>query len=97
MGEAASIADYIIITNDNPRNEDPLEISKNIIEGVPLNKRTDVILDRKDAIYKGVQSIKENEVLLVLGKGHEKFQEINNKFIPFDDVQIAKEIMELEI
>ena len=97
MGEAASIADYIIITNDNPRNEDPLEISKNIIEGVPLNKRTDVILDRKDAIYKGVQSIKENEVLLVLGKGHEKFQEINNKFIPFDDVQIVKEIMELEI
>ncbi len=96
MGEASSIADYIIITNDNPRNEDPLEISKNILEGVPLNKRSDVILDRKEAIHKGVQSIKENEVLLVLGKGHEKFQEIDDKFIPFDDVQITKEIMELE-
>ena len=96
MGEASSDADYVIITNDNPRNEDPLEISKNLLEGVPLNKRTDVILDRKEAIYKGVQSLKENEVLLVLGKGHEKYQEIDNKFIPFDDVQITKEIMELE-
>ena len=96
MGEASSNADYVIITNDNPRNEDPLEISKNILEGVPLNKSSDVILDRKEAIHKGVQLLKENEVLLVLGKGHEKYQEINDKFIPFDDLQIAKEIMELE-
>ena len=96
MGEAASNADYVIITNDNPRNEDPLEISKNILEGIPLNKSSDVILDRKEAIHKGVQLLKENEVLLVLGKGHEKYQEIDNKFIPFDDVQITKEIMELE-
>ena len=96
MGEASSTADYVIITNDNPRNEDPLEISKNILEGVSLNKRSDVILDRKEAIHKGVQLLKENEVLLILGKGHEKYQEIENKFIPFDDVQITKEIMELE-
>jgi len=96
MGEASSNADYVIITNDNPRNEDPLEISKNILEGIPLNKSSDVILDRKEAIHKGVQLLKENEVLLVLGKGHEKYQEIDNKFIPFDDVQITKEIMELE-
>ena len=96
MGKASSSADYVIITNDNPRNEDPLEISKNILEGIPLNKSSDVILDRKEAIHKGVQLLKENEVLLLLGKGHEKFQEINNEFIPFDDVQITKEIMELE-
>ncbi len=96
MGEASSNADYVIITNDNPRNEDPLEISKNILEGIPLNKKSDVILDRKEAIHKGVESLEENEVLLILGKGHEKYQEIDNKFIPFDDVEIAKEIMELE-
>ena len=95
MGEASSIADYIIVTNDNPRNEDPLEISKNILEGIPLNKKTDVILDREEAIHKGVQSIKEDEVLLILGKGHEKFQEIDNKFIPFDDVHLAKKFLEL--
>ena len=54
------------------------------------------ILIGKEAIHKGVQLLKENEVLLILGKGHEKYQEIDNKFIPFDDVQITKEIMELE-
>ena len=47
MGEAAANADYIIITNDNPRSEDPVEISKNILKGIPLNKNTEVILDRK--------------------------------------------------
>lgn len=96
MGEASSSADYITITNDNPRSEDPLEISKNILEGIPLNKNSDVVLDRKKAIFKGIESLKEDEVLLILGKGHEKVQEIENKLIPFDDTKIAIEAMELE-
>jgi len=95
MGEAAISADHIIIANDNPRNEDPIDISKEILEGIPLNKNTDVILDRKEAIYKGVESLKENEVLLILGKGHEKFQEIKNNLFPFDDIKIAREALEL--
>jgi len=95
MGKAATSADHIIITNDNPRNEDPIDISKNILEGIPLNKNTDVILDRKEAIYKGVESLKENEVLLILGKGHEKFQEVENNLLPFDDIKIAREALEL--
>jgi len=95
MGEAATSADHIIITNDNPRHEDPIDISKEILEGIPLNKNTDVILDRKEAIYKGVESLKENEVLLILGKGHEKFQEVKNDLLPFDDIKIAKEALEL--
>jgi len=95
MGEAATSADHIIITNDNPRHEDPIDISKEILEGIPLNKNTDVILDRKEAIYKGVESLKENEVLLILGKGHEKFQEVKNDLFPFDDIKIAREALEL--
>ena len=95
MGEATTKADYVIITNDNPRSEDPIAISKNILEGIPLNKNTDVILDRKEAIYKGVESLKDNEVLLILGKGHEKVQEVQNEFLPFDDFKIAKEALEL--
>ena len=95
MGEAATSADHIIITNDNPRHEDPIDISKEILEGIPLNKNTDVILDRKEAIYKGVESLKENEVLLILGKGHEKFQEVKNDLLPFDDIKIAREALEL--
>lgn len=96
MGEATTNADYVIITNDNPRSEDPTEISKNILEGIPLNKNADVILDRKEAIYKGVERLKDNEVLLVLGKGHEKVQEIQNELFPFDDIKIAKEALELK-
>jgi UDP-N-acetylmuramyl-tripeptide synthetase len=95
MGEATTSANHVIITNDNPRSEDPIEISKNILEGIPLNKNTDVILDRKEAIYKGVESLKDNEVLLILGKGHEKVQEVQNEFLPFDDIKIAKEALEL--
>ena len=95
MGEATTNADYVIITNDNPRSEDPTEISKNILEGIPLNKNADVILDRKEAIYKGVERLKDNDVLLVLGKGHEKVQEIQNELFPFDDIKIAKEALEL--
>jgi len=96
MGEATTNADYVIITNDNPRSEDPTEISKNILEGIPLNKNADVILDRKEAIYKGVERLKDNDVLLVLGKGHEKVQEIQNELFPFDDIKIAKEALELK-
>ena len=96
MGEATTNADYVIITNDNPRSEDPIEISKNILEGIPLNKNADVILDRKEAIYKGVERLKDNDVLLVLGKGHEKVQEIQNELFPFDDIKIAKEALELK-
>jgi len=95
MGEATINANHVIITNDNPRSEDPIEISKNILEGIPLNKNTDVILDRKEAIYKGVESLKDNEVLLILGKGHEKVQEVQNELLPFDDFKIAKEALEL--
>ena len=95
MGEAATSADHIIITNDNPRHEDPIDISKEILEGIPLNKNTDVILDRKEAIYKGVESLKENEVLLILGKGHEKYQEVKDDLFPLDDTKIARDALEL--
>ena len=89
MGEAAASADEIIVSNDNPRNEDPLEISKDILEGIPLNKNVKVILDREEAINTSITNLKENEILLILGKGHEKTQEIDNKMLSFDDFEIA--------
>lgn len=94
MGKAASYADSIFITNDNPRNENPLEIANSILEGIPLNKNVEVILDRQEAISKAISLLKDDEVLLILGKGHEKTQEFQNELIPFDDVLIAKNIME---
>ena len=84
MGNATKNADQIIITNDNPRNEDPAKIAKDILKGCDKEK-TVVILDRKEAITYGINQLKENSVLLVLGKGHEMYQEINNSHIPLND------------
>ena len=92
MGVASQAADSVIVTNDNPRDEDPRQISNDILSGCDLTK-TCVILDRKDAITYGINKLKDNSVLLVLGKGHEMYQEINNSYIPFNDNDFIKEII----
>jgi len=90
MGTASQLADSVIVTNDNPRNEDPIQISNDILKGCDLSKTT-VILDRKEAITSAINELKENSVLLVLGKGHEMYQEINNSHIPFNDNDFINE------
>jgi len=92
MGNATKNADQIIITNDNPRNEDPEKIAKDILEGCDKEK-TVVILDRKEAITYGINQLKENSVLLVLGKGHEMHQEIKNKKINFNDFDYISDLI----
>lgn len=93
MGNAANKADEIIITNDNPRKEDPMFIAKDILSGVDLNKKVEIILDRKKAIKKGLESLRGNSVLLVLGKGHEKVQELENGSVEFNDSEVIKKII----
>jgi len=90
MGTASQLADSVIVTNDNPRNEDPIQISNDILKGCDLSKTT-VILDRKEAITSAINELRENSVLLVLGKGHEMYQEINNSHIPFNDNDFINE------
>ena len=86
MGEiAAAYADHIIITNDNPRNEDPETIVADILAGVPVAAAHEVILDRCQAIEKAVKLLRSNDILLVAGKGHEEYQEIAGKREYFDD------------
>ena len=96
MGKSAALADEIIVSNDNPRNEDPYQIANDILEGVPLNKNVQVILDRAEAINTAVSNLQENEILLILGKGHEKSQEIENEMFSFDDVQVAYEALQVK-
>ena len=91
MGKSANLADKIIITNDNPRNEDEEEIAKNILEGVELNKETKVILDRKEAIIEGINNLEKDSVLLILGKGHEKKQEFKHSSIEFSDQKVVND------
>jgi len=89
-GIASDNSDYVIFTNDNPRNEDPNVIMNDILEGVH-NKNYEVIFDRKSAIDKGVSMLSDNDVLLILGKGHEDYQIIKGVKYHLDDMECVNE------
>ena len=92
MGEIASLlSDYVILTNDNPRNENPKEIIREIKQN--MNNNFKIIYDRKKAIQEGIKMLKENDILLILGKGHEEYQVIDNKKIFFSDLYTVYDII----
>lgn len=84
---AVELSDFLILTSDNPRNEDPLVILDEMRKGVPpLHfKRTLQISDRREAIHAAVAMAQAGDIILVAGKGHEKYQEINGVKYHFDD------------
>ena len=85
MGKIAlEKSDYVIFTSDNPRDEDPKEIIKEMTNNLSSNNY-EVIIDRKKAIKKGVKLLKKDDYLLILGKGHETYQIIKNQKYHFDD------------
>lgn len=93
MGEvSANFSDIVIVTDDNPRNEDPVQIRKMILEGCSLrdNNKTSIfeIGDRKTAIEYGIDSLSEEDVLLIAGKGHENYQQHGTNLIHFSDKEI---------
>ena len=84
MGEiACKHSDHVIITDDNPRTEDPQKIINDILKGVSGDY--EVINDRHLAIAKGMSLLKENDILMILGKGHEDYQIIGTEKIHFSD------------
>jgi UDP-N-acetylmuramoyl-L-alanyl-D-glutamate--2,6-diaminopimelate ligase len=89
---AAEASHTVILTSDNPRDEDPESILNDMEEGIPdsLREHTLRIANRLDAIRTACMLAKENDIILVAGKGHEKIQEIKGKKIPFDDLDILK-------
>ena len=90
MGKIASeLAHSIILRNDNPRNEEPENIIKDILVGIKIENNTQVILDRKIAINTAITTLNEDEVLLIAGKGHESTQIIRSQALPFSDIEIA--------
>ena len=90
MGKIASEnADSIILTNDNPRGEDPQSIIDDILAGTKVENDVQVILDRGNAIHLAIQSLGEEEALLIAGKGHETSQVIGTKTLPFSDIEVA--------
>lgn len=87
-------AKKFIITNDDPHNEDPENIVNDMLEKYELDNY-EVCLDRKEAIIKGMNCLKENDILLILGKGHEEVMIIKDKKIPFNDKKIVLEYLKV--
>lgn len=87
---AARNSDKLIITSDNPRTEDPAEIIRDMEAGVPADRKRNVfsIADRKEAIRAACHLAQVGDIILVAGKGHEKYQEINGMKYDFDDKEI---------
>ena len=95
MGEvAARCADTVIVTDDNPRSEDPATITDQIISGIPDAGVADVIHDRKKAIHAALQAARPDDAILIAGKGHESGQIIDGKILPFDDSRVVNDWLE---
>jgi UDP-N-acetylmuramoyl-L-alanyl-D-glutamate--2,6-diaminopimelate ligase len=93
MGEiAARLSDQALITSDNPRTEDPAGIVADIRAGVPAAIRhVETIVDRRDAIRRSLQLAAPGDLVLLTGKGHETYQDIGGRKIPFDERRIVRE------
>jgi UDP-N-acetylmuramoyl-L-alanyl-D-glutamate--2,6-diaminopimelate ligase len=93
MAEAAvSLSDSVIITTDNPRFEAPEAIIEDAVRGFNKNKNYIKIIDRKTAIQFAVENSSTKDIVVILGKGHENYQEINGVRHPFSDVKIVEEL-----
>lgn len=91
MAEIATrMADYVVMTNDNPRTEDPMSILKMMKDGIPDDRNNyDIIPDRKEAILHAVSLAAAGDVVLIAGKGHEDYQIIGTKKIHYSDRELA--------
>jgi len=100
MGAVAGrLSDLIVVTSDNPRSEDPNRIIEEIQRGITADTRKDAgqrlltIADRGAAIAKAIELARPGDLVLIAGKGHEKYQVIGNRVLPFDDVAVAREAL----
>ena len=96
MGEAAARgSDFVVLTSDNPRSEDPLKIIENVMPGLERANGTmfQVEPERKKAIHLALSHARSGDVVLIAGKGHETYQILREGTFPFDDVQVAREAL----
>ena len=88
------IADFTFITSDNPRTEKPEEIVNEIEAGIKKTKGNyKVVVDRTEAIKEAIEMATKLDIIVLAGKGHEPYQEINGKKYPYDERMIVKEII----
>ncbi|NIR49087.1 hypothetical protein GWO43_11540 [candidate division KSB1 bacterium] len=95
MGRIAEeLAEQIILTSDNPRSESPRKILNDIDRGIGDKSKRKFVPDRKFAILEALKLAREGDVVLITGKGHETYQEIDGQRHPFEDRLVAKEQLE---
>jgi UDP-N-acetylmuramyl-tripeptide synthetase len=93
---AARLSDVVVLTSDNPRSEPPEAILEEIRRGIPASRAagdTLVIPDRKDAIARALEMGREGVVVVIAGKGHEPTQVLRDRTVPFDDRQVARDVL----
>jgi len=100
MGAVAGrLSDLIVITSDNPRGEDPARIIEEVQRGITADTRREsaprplAIVDRREAIAKAIEVAMPGDVVLIAGKGHETYQVIGDRVLPFDDVAVARDAL----
>jgi UDP-N-acetylmuramoyl-L-alanyl-D-glutamate--2,6-diaminopimelate ligase len=96
MGEIAGrLADWVIVTSDNPRNEDPERIAEDVLVGVARsdNRNVKIIIDRKEAIRFALGKMERGDALVLAGKGHEDYQVVGNEKLHFDEREILAECL----
>lgn len=91
---AARGADHVIVTNDNPRSEDPEAIAEDIVAGMERCTPS-VILDRREAILEAIGRAHPGDAVLIAGKGHERVQIVKDEPLPFDDAEVAREALNI--
>ncbi len=94
---ACKLSDKVVLTSDNPRNEDPMEIIREMQTGVTPSetRKTLVMADREEAIKTACMMAKDRDIILVAGKGHEDYQEIKGIKYPFDDREVVKRMIQM--
>ena len=94
---ACKLSDKVVLTSDNPRDEDPMEIIREMQTGIlPTEvKKTLVLSDREEAIKTACMLSKPKDIILIAGKGHETYQEIKGIKHPFDDREVVRRMLKL--
>ena len=97
MGQIASrLADFVVVTSDNSRNEDPKEIIKDILKGIDKEKEFAVVESRKEAIFDAIVSYaRKNDTVVLAGKGHESYEITADGKHPFDERGIARSALDM--
>src|SRR5260221_709485 len=91
---AAELSDYVVLTSDNPRSEDPLAIMNDALVGLRrFDTEHTAEPDRAKAIRLAIEQARPGDVVLIAGKGHEQYQVIADRTIPFDDRETARDVL----